>query len=48
MIDIIRALPALEAKIASGNLKLAGQKEKIGELLTLMDKFDPWFNIVTP
>ncbi len=45
---ILGGKPALEAKTAAGNIKLKGQKEKLGELLTLMDKFDPWFNIVTP
>jgi alkyl sulfatase BDS1-like metallo-beta-lactamase superfamily hydrolase len=34
--------------MASGDLKVEGQKEKLGELLSLMDNFDPWFNIVTP
>jgi len=38
----------LEAKIASGDIKLEGKKEKFGELLALLDTFDPWFNIVTP
>ena len=40
--------PKLEAEIASGDIKLEGNKEKVGELLSLMDKFDPMFNIVTP
>lgn len=37
-----------KAKIAAGDIKLEGQKEKIGELLSMLDNFDPWFNIVTP
>ncbi len=45
---ILGGKPKLEAKIASGDIKVEGQKEKLGELLALLDKFDPWFNIVTP
>jgi alkyl sulfatase BDS1-like metallo-beta-lactamase superfamily hydrolase len=45
---IMGGKPQLEAKMAAGDLKLEGQKEKLGELLSLMDNFDPWFNIVTP
>jgi alkyl sulfatase BDS1-like metallo-beta-lactamase superfamily hydrolase len=45
---ILGGKPELEAKIAGGDIKIEGQKEKLGELLSLMDNFDPWFNIVTP
>jgi alkyl sulfatase BDS1-like metallo-beta-lactamase superfamily hydrolase len=45
---ILGGKPKLDALIASGALKIEGQKEKLGELLSLMDSFDPWFNIVTP
>ena len=45
---IMGGKPKLEAQIASGEIKIEGHKEKMGELLSLMDKFDPWFNIVTP
>ena len=45
---IMGGKPELEAKIAAGDIKIEGQKEKLGELLSLMDNFDPWFNIVTP
>lgn len=45
---ILGGKPKLEAKIASGDLKIEGQKEKLGELLALMDNFEPSFNIVTP
>ena len=30
------------------NLKIEGNKLKVDELFLLMDKFDFWFNIVTP
>ncbi|MCL4504275.1 MAG: hypothetical protein M1438_20815 [Deltaproteobacteria bacterium] len=45
---ILGGKPALEAKLASGDLKIEGLKEKLGELFSLLDNFDPWFNIVTP
>ena len=32
----------------AGNLKIEGSKLKVDELFLLMDKFDFWFNIVTP
>jgi alkyl sulfatase BDS1-like metallo-beta-lactamase superfamily hydrolase len=45
---IMGGQPRIEAKTAAGELKIEGQKEKLGELLSLMDTFSPWFNIVTP
>ena len=32
----------------AGNLKIEGSKLKVDQLFLLMDKFDSWFNIVTP
>jgi alkyl sulfatase BDS1-like metallo-beta-lactamase superfamily hydrolase len=29
-------------------LRIEGRREAFQELLTLLDPFDPWFNIVTP
>ncbi len=40
--------PPLEGKVAVGDIRLEGQKEKLGELLGLLDSVDPWFNIVPP
>jgi alkyl sulfatase BDS1-like metallo-beta-lactamase superfamily hydrolase len=37
-----------DKEIAAGNLGLQGNREKLAELLTLMDSFEPMFNIVTP
>lgn len=45
---ILGVKPKLDAKLASGDIKVEGKPEKLGELLSLMDNFDPWFNIVTP
>lgn len=46
--EIILGQAAIEAKAASGEIKMEGKKEKLKELLSLMDKFEPGFNIVTP
>jgi alkyl sulfatase BDS1-like metallo-beta-lactamase superfamily hydrolase len=45
---MLLGMARLDAKIASGNIKVGGKKEKLQELRSMMDKFDPWFNIVTP
>jgi alkyl sulfatase BDS1-like metallo-beta-lactamase superfamily hydrolase len=45
---ILAGKPKLEAKLAAGDFKIEGQKEKLEELLALLDNFDPWFNLVTP
>ncbi len=45
---ILGGKPKLDAKLAAGEIKVEGKKEKLGELLSLMDHFDPGFNIVTP
>ena len=38
----------LEGKVASGDIKITGRKEALFELLSLLDKFEFWFNLVTP
>jgi alkyl sulfatase BDS1-like metallo-beta-lactamase superfamily hydrolase len=45
---ILGGQPKLDALIASGDIKIKGQKEKLGELLSLLDNFNTQFNIVTP
>jgi alkyl sulfatase BDS1-like metallo-beta-lactamase superfamily hydrolase len=39
---------SIDEAIASGDLKLEGQREKLDEFLGLLDTFPFWFNIVTP
>ena len=34
--------------IADGKLKVEGEAAAFGELLALLDSFDPWFGIATP
>jgi alkyl sulfatase BDS1-like metallo-beta-lactamase superfamily hydrolase len=38
----------LQQKIDSGDIKIDGRKEALGELMGLLDDFPFWFNIVTP
>ncbi len=37
-----------DKEIETGNIKFQGNREKLAELLSLMDSFEPMFNIVTP
>ncbi|MEW6659251.1 MAG: alkyl sulfatase dimerization domain-containing protein [Thermodesulfobacteriota bacterium] len=46
--EVILGGASLDAKTAAGDIKVEGNKEKIKELFSLMDKFDQRFNIVTP
>ncbi len=34
--------------MASGDFVVEAAKKRLGELLSLQDRFDPFFNIVTP
>ena len=38
----------LDAAIKSGDVKIAGDRAKLDELLSYLDGFEFWFNIVTP
>ena len=38
----------LKDAVASGELKVDGNQDKLTELMSYMDNFDFWFNIVTP
>jgi alkyl sulfatase BDS1-like metallo-beta-lactamase superfamily hydrolase len=44
---IMRGVPP-EKAIQSGAVKVAGSVEALGQLMSLLDKPEPWFNIVTP
>jgi alkyl sulfatase BDS1-like metallo-beta-lactamase superfamily hydrolase len=39
---------AIEEMIESGEVKISGNQEKLSELLSLLDKFEFWFNIAEP
>ncbi|MDO6708167.1 alkyl/aryl-sulfatase [Photobacterium sp. 1_MG-2023] len=38
----------LEDAIEKGDVKITGDQDKLGELVSYLDNFDFWFNIVTP
>lgn len=46
--SIILGQAAPEKLISSGEIVIEGRKDVLNVLFTIMDKFDPWFNIVTP
>ncbi|MCD4786464.1 MAG: MBL fold metallo-hydrolase [Candidatus Eremiobacteraeota bacterium] len=46
--EVILGRTTVKEKVESGEIKVEGDREKIKELFSLLDKFDEWFNIVTP
>lgn len=46
--DIQLGRATLEQKVASGELKFDGRPEAFAEFMGLLDKFEFWFDIVTP
>lgn len=46
--QIVGGTATFEQKVAAGEVKVEGRREALGELMSLMDSFGSWFNIVTP
>jgi alkyl sulfatase BDS1-like metallo-beta-lactamase superfamily hydrolase len=46
--DIVLGVTTLDKDIESGRVSVEGKKEAVSELVALLDKYDFWFNIVTP
>ena len=46
--EIVLGSTTLEKEITAGRAKVDGDQKKLGELVALLDKFEFWFNIVTP
>jgi alkyl sulfatase BDS1-like metallo-beta-lactamase superfamily hydrolase len=46
--QIVLKQATLKNAIASGGVKIAGSEAKLDEMLSYLDSFDFWFNIVTP
>jgi alkyl sulfatase BDS1-like metallo-beta-lactamase superfamily hydrolase len=46
--QIVGGAATFEQKMAAGEVKVEGRREALGELVSLMDTFAFWFNIVTP
>jgi alkyl sulfatase BDS1-like metallo-beta-lactamase superfamily hydrolase len=46
--NIVLGETTLDREIQSGKVTVKGREESLSELVALLDKFDFWFNIVTP
>jgi alkyl sulfatase BDS1-like metallo-beta-lactamase superfamily hydrolase len=46
--QIVLGESTLGEKLAGGEADIAGSQEKLVELLSMLDTFELWFNIVTP
>jgi alkyl sulfatase BDS1-like metallo-beta-lactamase superfamily hydrolase len=46
--DVLLGQGTLDEKIDAGEIKVEGNKAKLDELVSTLDNFDFWFNIVTP
>lgn len=46
--DLILGAATLDSAIGDGSIKIDGDKEQLKAFFALLDKFDFWFNIVTP
>ena len=45
---ILLGKTSFEKEVGAGNIALTGNARVLGELLSMLDTFDFWFNIVTP
>jgi alkyl sulfatase BDS1-like metallo-beta-lactamase superfamily hydrolase len=45
---ILLGQTTFEKEISAGSIKVDGDANKLGDLLSMLDKFEFWFNIVTP
>ena len=45
---VISGQASFAARVASGQITYEGEISKLNELISLLDEFDLWFNIVTP
>ena len=46
--DVIGGKTTYEQAVQSGAIQVSGDQAAAAGLFSLMDLFDPWFNIVTP
>ncbi|WP_238123305.1 MULTISPECIES: alkyl/aryl-sulfatase [unclassified Xanthobacter] len=46
--DILLGQTTFEKEVSAGSVVVQGDANKLGELLAMLDKFEFWFNIVTP
>ncbi|MBL8528359.1 MAG: metallo-beta-lactamase, partial [Burkholderiales bacterium] len=45
---IVLKQTTLKDALAAGDVKISGSEAKLEEMLSYLDNFDFWFNIVTP
>ncbi|MEJ2213802.1 MAG: alkyl sulfatase C-terminal domain-containing protein [Gammaproteobacteria bacterium] len=38
----------IDQAVTDGKVKITGDSKKFGEFISLLDRFEFWFNIVTP
>jgi alkyl sulfatase BDS1-like metallo-beta-lactamase superfamily hydrolase len=46
--DILLGETTFEKEVSAGNIGITGDANALGELLSMLDTFEFWFNIVTP
>lgn len=46
--NIVLKQTTLKDAVAAGDVKITGSEAKLNEMLSYLDSFDFWFNIVTP
>jgi alkyl sulfatase BDS1-like metallo-beta-lactamase superfamily hydrolase len=46
--DIFLQQTTLDAAVQAGDVTIDGDQAKLGELVSYLDTFEFWFNIVTP
>ena len=46
--DILLGQTTFVKEFGAGSIKIDGDANKLGDLLSMLDKFEFWFNIVTP
>lgn len=46
--DIMTKPGMVNQKIASGDIKITGNPQKLKDFIGMLDTFNLWFNIVTP
>jgi len=45
---IVAGQATFPGRILAGDIRIQGSKLKFLEMMSCLDEFDPWFNIVTP
>jgi len=48
LVQIMVGMTTIDKEVAAGNAQVTGDQSKFNDLLGLLEKFSPNFNIVTP